>query len=570
MGRTVAIAIAVLCALVIIPSAAQAKPPRVAFLELDGDDNGAIHELIVHALGSELTFISAKEVHRAVDKIGADGELSLRDLKKLSSDLEADAVIQGRVVSPKGEDHVLHIKLFAHGKKLKGFKIEFASARNAKLKVAIHDKIVEKLGVSSSDADDDSAKKDDKDAKADKKKGKKSADDDNADDDGSKKVAKADKKKGRKSADDDNGDDDASKKKKGKKSADDDSGDDDSDAKADKKKKKRLTDDDDAKADKGDGDDKKKGGDDDSGDDDHSKKKSDDDAKAHHKKVAEGDDDSGGGDVSAHVDVGDGAAVAHPANRDAARLDVGLSMLARHLTYNASPTAVDMPEPYKNSPNAGAMVTGEVFPLAFSNRKGAAAGIGIAGEFDDTVGLKLRPSAGSTSLLPVTQHDYAIALVYRYVLGPKVTSPSIQLGLGYGSREFASDRSKLMTGETLNLPDVNYKYFYPALDARIPFARPIALVVGVKTWLARSAGPIQDPDQYGQTTVTAIDGYLGLDITFMKRFAVRLAGQYTQVGMAFKGTGALSNGGTGDPTMKDVGGATDKYYGGYLSLGVIY
>ena len=47
-------------------------------------------------------------------------ELSLKDLKKLSSDLEADAVIQGRVESPKGENHVLHVKLFWHGKKLKG------------------------------------------------------------------------------------------------------------------------------------------------------------------------------------------------------------------------------------------------------------------------------------------------------------------------------------------------------------------------------------------------------------------------------------------------------------------
>lgn len=247
-----------------------------------------------------------------------------------------------------------------------------------------------------------------------------------------------------------------------------------------------------------------------------------------------------------------------------------MSYIGRHLTYNALATGVDMPEPYKNAPNPGALVTGEVFPLAFSNRYGAAAGLGIAGGFNDTVGLKLRPSAGSSSLLPVTQHDYAIGIVYRYVLGPKVTSPSVQLGLGYGSREFASDRSKLMDGETLALPDVNYKYFYPALDARIPFARPIALIVGVKTWLARSAGDIQNADQYGQMTVTSIDGYLGFDITFMKRFAIRLAGQYTQVGMSFKGTGALSNGNTGDPTMKDVGGATDKYYGGYLSLGVIY
>ncbi len=603
MGRTVATVIAVLCALVIVPSVAQAKPPRVAFLELDGDDNGDVHDVITQALGTELTFISAKEVHRAVDKIGADGELSLKDLKKLSSDLEADAVIQGRVESPKGENHVLHVKLFSHGKKLKVFKIEFASAKNAKLKVAIHDKIVEKLGGPAPDGDDDAPKKgdkdkgdkDDKDAKADKKKGKKPADDDNADDDAPKKgdkTAKADKKKGKKPADDDSADDDAPKKgdkadkadkdakadkKKGKKPADDDSGDDDKDAKADKKKKKKLTDDDDkdAKADKTDDKvAKKKTGDDDSGDDDHPKKKKggDDDASPHHKKVAAGGDDDagGGGDVSARVDLGEDTGIAHPANRDAARIDVGMSLIARHLTYNASPTAVDMPEPYKNAPNAGAIVTGEVFPLAFSNRNGPAAGLGIAGEFNDTVGLKLRPAAGSSSLLPVTQHDYGIGIVYRYVIGPKVTSPSVQLGIGYGSREFAAQRSKLMPGDTDNLPDVDYKFFYPALDVRIPFARPVALVFGVKTWLARSAGPIQDPAQYGQTTVTAIDGYIGLDVTFMKRFALRLAGQYTQVGMAFKGNGALTNGGTGDPTMKDVGGATDKYYGGFLSLGVIY
>ena len=39
----------------------------------------------------------------------------------------------------------------------------------------------------------------------------------------------------------------------------------------------------------------------------------------------------------------------------------------------------------------------------------------------------------------------------------------------------------------------------------------------------------------------------------------------TRIGFTFKGTGELSNNRDGDPSTRDVSGASDAYYGGALT-----
>ena len=65
-------------------------------------------------------------------------------------------------------------------------------------------------------------------------------------------------------------------------------------------------------------------------------------------------------------------------------------------------------------------------------------------------------------------------------------------------------------------------------------------------------------------------GQAGLDIVLGNRFAIRLVGEFTQVGFAFTGTGMLANGRDRDTATKDVGGASDRSIGGAATLAVLY
>ena len=76
--------------------------------------------------------------------------------------------------------------------------------------------------------------------------------------------------------------------------------------------------------------------------------------------------------------------------------------------------------------------------------------------------------------------------------------------------------------------------------------------------------------QYGQATVWGAEAFVGVDFVFGKRFALQLKGEFAQVGFTFAGTGAQANARDGDPTSKDVGGATDRSIGGAATLAVLY
>ena len=121
--------------------------PKVALLAFDGDAKGGAQAVVSSALNDDFDVVGAKQVNRTADKLGLDAaDLGDKDLKKLSNELDADAIVQAKL-SSKGGTHTLHFRLFVHGKKAKGFKIEYASLKSAKFKQKLHDKLVEKLGT---------------------------------------------------------------------------------------------------------------------------------------------------------------------------------------------------------------------------------------------------------------------------------------------------------------------------------------------------------------------------------------------------------------------------------------
>src|SRR5690349_19154911 len=155
MKRPLVIAIA----LALASGTALAKP-KVAIVPLEGDPGGDAEEAITDALGDDADIAGPKSVSRALDKLGLDTEMSDKDLKKLSSELEADAIIRGTFTNKDGKQ-IIHFKLFVKGKKVKGFTVEFGSLKSEKFKEALHDKLVEKLGAKKEVASDDEAKGDD-------------------------------------------------------------------------------------------------------------------------------------------------------------------------------------------------------------------------------------------------------------------------------------------------------------------------------------------------------------------------------------------------------------------------
>ena len=261
---------------------------------------------------------------------------------------------------------------------------------------------------------------------------------------------------------------------------------------------------------------------------------------------------------------------AHAANRVAVRADLGVSVQNRSVTFTNRQNFAQGPKPYSNSPVPGARLEAEVYPFAFSDPRSPIAGLGIAGEYDHTLSLTLRTSAEPTVPVAASQSHWSIGVRYRIPFGRTSLSPTLTLGAGVGKRSFTTDRSGLMDPRSLDLPDTAYALFDPGMHLRIPLAAALALTVGGKALLITDAGPIQTPDAYGQATAFGVSAQAGLDIVIGNRFAIRLSGEFVQIGFDFTGNGELSNNRDLEPATQDVGGAADRAIGGAVTFGVLY
>jgi len=291
------------------------------------------------------------------------------------------------------------------------------------------------------------------------------------------------------------------------------------------------------------------------------------------KKVAAADDDEEAdpdADEEEDIDAAVRRVSPHTANTVAVRVDLGVSVQNRTLRFTSRNNFPEAPKTYKNAPVPGARIEGELYPFAFINPKGIAGILGFAGEYDKTLSLTLRTTAEANVPVKATQQHWSLGLRLRIPFGSKPTSPTVTLGAGYGRRTFKTDRSDLMDPASLDVPDTSYTLIDPGLTFRIPIIPQLALTLGGKALIITDAGPIQQPESYGRAKVFGGSGQAGLDIVLGNRFAIRLVGEFVQVGFAFTGTGALANNRDRDPQTKDVGGASDRSIGGAATLAVLY
>src|ERR1044071_5387877 len=546
-----------LCAACLVLSNTASAKPNVALTQIEGDATGDVRDAVAEAIeGKELALIGSREVNRAVDKLGDLADLTEKDFKKLANELEADAIVAGKL-DKVGTAKTLRFRLFVHKKMAKGFTVSFKDPKSEKFRSMLHDKMLDKIGAAGGAEDEDAkpatkkkkaaedeedplATKKDKKAKKSKagededakpaKKGKLAKPDARAEDEDArpaKKTAKAE-------------DEDARPAKKTAKAEDED---------ARPAKKKADAEDEDRPA-------KKARADEDAKADDAAKSDDDDAPRRAKKKVAAADD---GEELEVSASAGRSSG-ARPASRAAIRLDIGASVQQRSFKFNSNVAGV--PRNVAMSPVPGARLDGEFYPLGMSSSGGALAGLGLGFEYDRTLSYNLTTTNNMMSYnVPVKQSHYSIGLRYRLALGKSDTSPTLTVGAGYGKRLFSTDRSKLAADPqaVLNVrrdtPESEYTVIDPGLMFRLPVTRMVAFSVGGNGLIITNAGPIAEKESYGRAKVYGAEAIAAVDVILGSHFALRFAGEFVQVGFTFQGGGALSNG--LDPgmdlTTKEVG-----------------
>ncbi|TMQ24919.1 MAG: hypothetical protein E6J90_07115 [Deltaproteobacteria bacterium] len=547
----------------------------MALTQIEGDASGDVRDAVAEAIeGKELSLIGSREVNRAVDKLGDLADLTEKDFKKLATELEADAIVAGKL-DKVGTAKTLKFRLFVHKKMAKGFTVSFKDAKSEKFRALLHDKMIDKIGVAGGDDDE---------ARPAKK--KKAADDDDealaAKKDRGKKVAK-------KAADDEDAEARPAKKSKSAKtkaSEDEDarpaksarakaSEEDEADARPAKKAKAAAADDEDARPKKAKADDENaKPAEDDAR---PAKKAAADDEEAPRKakkKVAAADDgeEVEGGLVAT-------AAPRRGANRVAARVDFGASVVQHSFKFNSTKFA-NQPRNLAISPVPGVRLEGELYPLALASPSGALAGLGLGFDYDKTLRLNVvasDPNGGGASVtVPGKQSHYSIGARYRLVFGATETSPSVTLGVGYGKRLFSTPIPQMATDTERNAvrrdtPETSYTIIDPGLMFRLPVTRMVQFTLGGRGLVVTDAGPIVKSTSYGRAKVYGGEATAAVDIVFGSHVALRFSGEFVQIGYKFLGgTNTLANSLDGDPMHQDVGGLADRSIGGSATLAVLY
>ena len=266
----------------------------------------------------------------------------------------------------------------------------------------------------------------------------------------------------------------------------------------------------------------------------------------------------------------------HSANRVAVRLDVGGSFAARRLQFTTTAELAasgQAPKTFKPGPVPGARFEVETYPLAFMNPKSFAAGLGVGVEFDKVLSSKVQTNGGAEpgKSMTVKQQQYSLGARYRLLFGKTATSPSVTVGINYGRRTFKVQSKGILDNRgSLDLPDTDYKYLSPLLGFRVPFTRNIAMIANAEALLVSDAGPIQEASSYGRAKIFGFDSQAGFDVVLGNRFAIRFVGEFSQIGFTFTGGGELAKNRDMDPDTIDIGGASDRVFGGSATVAVLY
>ncbi|HEY0191347.1 MAG TPA: hypothetical protein VGC42_09520 [Kofleriaceae bacterium] len=135
------------------PLPAFAKPKtKIAIAPLAGDPGGKITQAVVDALaGKDFVVVGPKDTKRELTKIGANGELTAKDVRKVLAKLDAVALIDGKV-GKAGAKKTLHLEVHRRGQESAGFTVEFKTTTSAGFRRGVHDEVMKKVDGASEDS----------------------------------------------------------------------------------------------------------------------------------------------------------------------------------------------------------------------------------------------------------------------------------------------------------------------------------------------------------------------------------------------------------------------------------
>jgi hypothetical protein len=142
--------------LVCLPVLATAKP-RIAVAPLEGDAGGKVTAVVADAAGDAGNVVAGPDAtRRAMTKLGVEGELDGKAVKKLRKRLDVHVLIHGKVEKDGGRK-TLELSVSVRGEKTERFSITFKSPKDKKLARELRDELEKRLSEGDDDDDDEVA-----------------------------------------------------------------------------------------------------------------------------------------------------------------------------------------------------------------------------------------------------------------------------------------------------------------------------------------------------------------------------------------------------------------------------
>ncbi len=244
-----------------------------------------------------------------------------------------------------------------------------------------------------------------------------------------------------------------------------------------------------------------------------------------------------------------------------AYLHAGMSFIGRDLTFThqASLTPEQQPTSYDGGIVGGVYLQGEIYPTRFMKKPPSSKrldNVAVSFELDSAVGLRSEYSDDTMDYdFDTSQRRWGIGLSYTVDLG----QPVVKVGAGYNQLRHTIDNGTVDIG----LPNVNYKYIDLGATLQYRINDKLVALGGAKYLAVFGAGEIVTAGAYGAATVKGLDIDAGVEYAVTPRFGIKGGLRYLRMAFDFDGNGDMSTNLDGDPDQ-DVGGAADKYVGGYI------
>jgi hypothetical protein len=239
----------------------------------------------------------------------------------------------------------------------------------------------------------------------------------------------------------------------------------------------------------------------------------------------------------------------------------GLSVTARRLAFTPAAGAAPV-QGYRGNPVAGAVITADIYPLAFNKKNHSfTRNLGLTLMFDRVVKIQSRleyddNGTTMTAVLGTTQQRYSAGLLYRMPFGDKL---AVIGSLRYSRMSFAIDKAAAPPGVTVQIPNVDYAFVDPGLAVRYLAGPKLVVGGGAGVGAVLGTGEMQNPDQYGGASVLGLEVDACADYYLTPKIVIRADAKLTSFGFSFKGNGTMSDP-NADGTI-DVPSGRDTYFG---------